>query len=157
MTNDIFEGLNLPQLMELMEPIVLPDAVAWYPQTVGWQIAGLWLITVCLITTGAFIRRHRTNRYRRQALVELKQMSPEQPDLGDQIGTLVKRTAMAAYPRDQVASLTGEEWAGFLVASTSGKTTPTEASLLASAPYTKHGKPERLITAADQWIRAHRA
>ena len=110
--DDQFKGLNLPQLMELMEPIVPPEPVAWYPQTVGWQIAGLWLITVCLIATIAFIRRHRNNRYRREALADLKQMSPAQPDLGDQIGALVKKTAIAAYTRDRVASLTGDDWAG---------------------------------------------
>ena len=38
MTNERFEGLNLPQLMDLMHGLVYPDPVSWMPQTIGWQL-----------------------------------------------------------------------------------------------------------------------
>ena len=62
----------------------------------------------CLVAAGlaaaAIARRHRRNAYRREALREL-----EEADAAD-ISAILKRTALVAFPREQVASLSGAAW-----------------------------------------------
>lgn len=44
-----YEGLNLPQLLDLMHDIVVPDPVSWLPQTAGWLVMTGWLLVVVLL------------------------------------------------------------------------------------------------------------
>ena len=91
-----------------------PPPPSWAPQTIGWYtvfaIAGvlaLWMLV-------HLARKWFANRYRREALRELATVPP------DQFSALLKRTALAAWPREKVASLSGEPWLKFLDESSGG-------------------------------------
>ena len=56
----------------------------------------------------AAVARYRRNAYRREALRQLDAVDP------GGISTVLKRTALAAWPREQVAALTGAAWLAFL-------------------------------------------
>jgi hypothetical protein len=74
------------------------------------------------------------------------------------IAELVKRTALAAYPRDTVASLYGKTWSEFLVASANhDKRVAAGADELASAAWSPDAGGPYLVPAARRWIRVHRA
>lgn len=157
-----YDGLNLPQLLQLMHGIVVPEPVAWLPQTPGWWILLAWLFAL-LCMAGWFVlqRRHR-NRYRREALAELKTIMADEslgPDeSAQQISALLKRTALAVYPRRQVAPLYGEPWAQFLLQSARGDKRVAKASkALAAAAYHPESDGTELVVAARHWIRRHRA
>jgi hypothetical protein len=81
---------------------------AWTPQTIGWYVVfvlfGLLIVWLIFRT----VRHWMRNRYRREALRELAATSP------DQFSTLLKRTALAVWPRERVASLNGKAWLTFL-------------------------------------------
>jgi hypothetical protein len=85
-----------------------PPPPAWTPQTIGWYVlfgmGGLLILWIAI----HFIRRWFADRYRREALRELALLPPEQ------FSALLKRTALAAWPREKVASLSGEAWLQFL-------------------------------------------
>jgi hypothetical protein len=85
-----------------------PPPPAWTPQTAGWYalfiIAGLLAIWAIV----HLVRRWFANRYRREALSELTLLQPSE------FSALLKRTALAAWPRERVASLSGETWLAFL-------------------------------------------
>jgi hypothetical protein len=85
-----------------------PPPPAWTPQTIGWYVlfgmGGLLILWIAI----HFIRRWFADRYRREALGELAVLPPEQ------FSALLKRTALAAWPREKVASLSGEAWLQFL-------------------------------------------
>jgi uncharacterized protein DUF4381 len=85
-----------------------PSPPPWAPQTIGWYVlfvvAGLFLLWLAIHS----IRRWLADRYRREALQELTSLSP------NQFSALLKRTALTAWPREQVASLTGKPWLDFL-------------------------------------------
>jgi hypothetical protein len=85
-----------------------PPPPAWTPQTIGWYVvfAILGLLVLWLVMHS--IRRWHANRYRREALRQLESLSP------DQYSALLKRTALAAWPREKVAALSGESWLNFL-------------------------------------------
>ncbi|NCF72870.1 MAG: DUF4381 family protein [Gammaproteobacteria bacterium] len=157
-----YDGLNLPQLLDLMHGLVMPDAVTGLPITSGWWIVLAWLLAVLTIVVWYGLLRRRRNRYRRAALAALKSIDSE-PELGpfemaQRIALLLKRTALAAYPRSQVASLSGSEWAEFLIASTNeDRQIAQAAERLAGAAYRPDADGRLLSAPARRWIRKHRA
>jgi hypothetical protein len=65
------------------------------------------------------IRQWHANRYRREALVALDRIThgaPTQCDarLATELALLVRRTALAAFPRERIAALAGPAWLAFL-------------------------------------------
>ncbi|MCA0873043.1 DUF4381 domain-containing protein [Seohaeicola saemankumensis] len=142
-------------LVGLLDQLVLPPEpapVSMMPQTGGWLV----LAALALILAGwalwAGIRRYRENAYRRAALAALK-LADDDPAA---IAAILRRTALAAYPRQAVASLSGADWLAFLDrtgGSDSFCSGPGQA--LAEAPYHPVGPVGALTETAALWIRRH--
>ncbi len=109
-----------PASLQNLNDIVLPATVGWWPLATGWYfLIGLSLIGLALLgfrSMRAWVR----DRYRRAALHEL-QLLEDRINRGEerdanlrQIPILLKRAALSAYPRSQVAALTGKDWFHFL-------------------------------------------
>ena len=91
-----------------MHDIVAPDPVTWWPLAPGWWVV-LLALGLALIWLGSRrYRRWKQNAYRRAALRELQSMP------ASELPALVKRVCLATFPREQVASLSGEAWLEFL-------------------------------------------
>jgi hypothetical protein len=106
--------------LEKLHEIFLPNPVSWMPQTIGWYaIFGLLMLVIGWWGYGR-LRRFRANRYRRVALGELEVIERElkQPEKRAkalaEIPVLLKRTSLSAFPRSDVAGLSGEKWLAFL-------------------------------------------
>ncbi|MGI9199764.1 MAG: DUF4381 domain-containing protein [Woeseiaceae bacterium] len=157
-----YEGLQLSQLMDLMHDLVRPEPVVWTPQTIGWAVIVVWALTVVAILLWHSIRRWRRNRYRREALQELKSLQSQQ-DLDEQgvaagIATILKRTALAAYDRPQVADLYGQAWADFLCESAANDAiVRRHAVAISNAAYAKEANGAELFAPVRRWIKVHRA
>ncbi len=156
-----YEGLNLPQLLDLMHDLVPPEPVPLVPQTVGWLIAVVWIIAIVTISGRHGYQAWRRNRYRREALTMLRWIDENSDDnrqVAEQVATLLKRTALAAYPREQVAKLYGAAWAQFLRETASNDPEVGQAAdQLATAAYRPAVDGARLIGPARRWIKVHRA
>ncbi len=156
-----YEGLNLPQLLDLMHDLVRAEPVPLVPQTVGWSIALVWVIAIVAISGWHRYQAWRRDRYRREALTMLARIEESSDDdrqVAEQIATLLKRTALAAYPRDQVANLYGAAWAHFLRETASNDPEVGEAAeQLATAAYRPAVDGAGLIGPARRWIKVHRA
>jgi hypothetical protein len=85
-----------------------PPPPAWTPQTAGWYVLFAIIGLAILWIAVRSVRRWRANAYRRQALRELALLP------SGQFSALLKRTALAAWPREKVSSLSGNEWLEFL-------------------------------------------
>jgi hypothetical protein len=128
--------------LQNLHEIFMPDPVSWMPHTLGWYVVfGLILLVAGWWVYGR-LRRFRKNRYRRLALAELAVIQEElqQPERRAktlaEIPTLLKRTALSAFPRSDVASLTGEKWLAFLDKTMGGKDfTEGEGQLLPDLAY----------------------
>ena len=157
-----YEGLMLPQLLDLMHEIVWPEPVSWMPRTEGWWVVLGWLLAVALLVALTVRRRWRRNRYRREALAGLDAIA-SRPDLAPQesaraVAETVKRAALAAFPRKDVASLHGDAWARFLGDSSGNDRRVCEAAArLAAAAYHPDADGAPLIEPARRWVRRHRA
>jgi hypothetical protein len=157
-----YEGLNLPQLLELMHELVMPAPVSTLPEGPGWWILGSWLALALAILAKALIDRRRRNRYRREAMARLDQIEAGAVDnpaaVAAQVAVLLKQAALAAYPRADIAALYGEDWAQFLNESARNDPAVREASMqLATASYQPGADGLALISPARRWIRVHRA
>ncbi len=111
--------------LDRLHDIVVPAAAPWWPPAPGW----LWLLGILTIVAIAVLARTavrwQRNRYRREALAELTQLENAaelarigDPATGDAVALglseLLKRVALTAYPRADVAALSGPEWFAFL-------------------------------------------
>lgn len=160
-----------PASLDRLQDIIVPPPVPWWPPAPGWYwLMGTLLVIGIVQLLMAFIRWQR-NRYRREALAQWRTQTPL---LGDPnfrvsaitaLATLLKRTALSAFPRAEVASLTGSAWLAFLdrTAAMQGFNSNTGA-LLESAAYGKLsasqlGEKEARDAASlvHQWIRNHQA
>jgi len=157
-----YDGLDLSGLLDLMHGLVMPDPVSLRPETPGWLILSVWLLAVLILAARYLLQRRRLNRYRREALLVLKTIEAESDlcpvESAQRIAALLKRTALAAYPRQQVASLSGEDWAQFLRESANNdRQIAAAAETLATAAYRPDADGRELSAPARRWIRLHRA
>ena len=107
---------SLDRLHDLVAPAPLP---LWPPALAWFFVAALVLLG--LFVAGAHsLRAYQRNHYRREALAALAAARPRlsdpalRSDAVATIGVLLKRTALVAWPRERVASLTGPSWLAFL-------------------------------------------
>jgi Ca-activated chloride channel family protein len=144
--------------------IPLPQEASLWPQTWPLRIAIVLIVALAVWGIWRFVHRYRANRYRREALSELDRMrqTPDAaPDrLAAQLSLLVRRAALAVFPRETVAPLTGTAWLAFLDRSYGGEEFSRGVGRwLVSAPYqqTAPGRDElnALRSLVDRWIRVH--
>ena len=148
--------------------IPLPPEVSLWPQTWTSRIAIALLVTGLIAALWHFIRRWRANRYRREALAELDAIGRrlDASEAGGErlaeLSVLVRRTALAAFPRESVAPLAGPAWLAFLDRSYGAQGfSDGVGRLLANAPY-QRAAPDKaqlrsLAALVRQWIRGHHA
>jgi hypothetical protein len=149
-----------PTSLERLHEVILPVPVPWWPPAPGWIIVCAALVTMLSWWLTRAIRHWLSNSYRREALELLDKVDCS----GAELATLIKRVALSAYPRERVASLTGEEWMAFL--DRTGSTdvfTRGEGCWLASLAYEpklagslSEAEQKGLRMAARNWIIRHR-
>jgi cbb3-type cytochrome oxidase subunit 3 len=102
------EAQEILSLADLQD-IVVPAAPGWWPPAAGlWVLLIIFVLTIIAIGYRVYQNRRR-NRYRQAGLLLLADAATEY-----EVSVVLKRVALAAYPREQVASLYGAEWVSFL-------------------------------------------
>lgn len=137
-----------------LRPLHLPEAVSWWPPAPGW-----WLLTLVVVIAGGGWWWWRRTALRRSALAELRLLSRCQLDdrqLAAGLNRLLRRVALARFPRRQVAPLSGEAWLQFLDSRISGSPfSHGPGRVLATLPYGAGGDIDRtaLLAVVRNWIR----
>ncbi|OBT03765.1 hypothetical protein A9267_19420 [Shewanella sp. UCD-FRSSP16_17] len=102
-----------PALMQL-EDIVLPQQISQWPMAPGyWILAAL----VIGITIAMVVKLKRDKQYhapRKAALDVLNQLDIASPQYATEVNSLLKRTAMSYFPRQDFAKLDGNHWFAWL-------------------------------------------
>jgi hypothetical protein len=152
--------------LQNLNDIVMPEDVSWWPVAHGWYVLAALLIALLVFFAYRAIRQRRRNRYRRLALLELSDIRRKADAAALQkLPVVLKRTALSAWPRGDVAALTGAEWHRFL-----DRTASTElfcsgaGALLDQMAYggaadgsADDSGQDRVLEAAEFWLRHHRA
>jgi Domain of unknown function (DUF4381) len=146
--------------------IPLPREVSLLPQTWPSRIALALLLAAVVAAIWRFAHHRYANRYRREALAELdrirRSQSEARPELLARLTVLLRRTALAAFPREEVASLAGPAWLSFLDRTCGEKEFSRGVGrLLVSAPYQRlppdDAELQSLVGLVRRWIEVHRA
>ena len=142
-----------PASLDRLHDLVVPPPVPWWPPTPGWWIViGFVVVTLVAITVKGFIR-WQAARYRREALALLDDSSIP----SSQWPAILKRCALAAWPRTTVAPLTGTMWEEFFSDSAPKETpAPGTGNRIEDLAFSKHADESGLKDAASGWIRHHR-
>lgn len=150
-----------PVSLDRLHDIVLPEPASWWPLAPAWYALAFLLFIFVVMLTWILVAQWRRNAYRRAGLRELARIEShiDQPDAARSIAELVKRVALTIYPRERVASLTGDKWLSFLDASAKTREFTTGAGRRLEAGYEPgmHTPSAELIRTVRHWIKHHRA
>ena len=157
-------------IMDLRD-IVIPEPVGlWPPAPFVWVLLGAVCLGLALLIW-RWVARWRAGAYRREGLARLSQIEgrllsqgKEAAALAD-LSILLKRVALAAFPRKQVAPLYGEKWLEFLDGTCKDCTFSSGPGQLLSAAtdtrieeITVHSNDgKQLVRLAGVWIKRHQA
>ena len=154
-------SLAHPSLSQLRD-IHLPDPISIWPPAPGWYLAAI-LIIAGFATGYYFLYRYwRNNSARRMALKQLTQLeqryhnNPASNDIVAELSILLRRLALAYFPRNDIAGLQGSAWLDFL--NKTAKTTlfsAASAEILTLGPYQKQSQQnlDEVFIACKQWIK----
>jgi hypothetical protein len=133
-----------PYSLNNLRDIVIPDSPPLWPFATGlWIAIGVVALTIGLIIWRLIIIRKR-NAYRRAGL-QLLHTATSTRD----VSVIMKRVALAAFPREQVASLYGDDWIAFLQ-----ETCPSVS--FAAAGEESASPSGEFVALAKKWIQGHR-
>lgn len=145
-----------------LRDIHLPEAVSWWPPAIGWWLLALLLVVIVLAYFLIRFLRQRASatNYKKMALQAFQQIRKnEQQDpmlLLREISQLLRRIALSYLPRQQVASLTGQQWIEQLnQLSATEVFSQQDAELISQASYRPQVSYSRdeLLERCEQWIR----
>lgn len=151
-----------PNLVDLINKLIEPSEpvpISMMPETGGWLVLGAILGAILGAVAIYGFLRYRAhaarNAYRKAALIALDAAG----DDPKAIAVILRRTALAAFPRAQVASLSGSDWLAFLDRSAGTDDFSRGAGkILATAPYTgANGADPATCKAAKNWVRHHKS
>ncbi|PSJ60477.1 DUF4381 domain-containing protein [Kumtagia ephedrae] len=155
--------------LQKLADIAQPPPVSWMPQTWGWAALAVLVAALLLWALWRWHQYRVRNRYRREAIAELARIearhgAPEgRADAVTEAAALLKRVALAAWPREAVAPLSGRDWVAFLRRTAGGSSFPDEAAaLLDDAEYrwpsnrrVADADEKAFLVAARRWIEGH--
>ncbi|MCW8934719.1 MAG: DUF4381 domain-containing protein [Gammaproteobacteria bacterium] len=148
-----------------LRDIHLPDTVSWWPLAIGWWLLPL-LVLLISFAIYRFIKYKKQNRkiaYKKIALNELKDLrlkyknNDNSVELIRAVSALLRRIALSYLPREDIASLTGQQWTKQLNRLCSQNIFIDEIALqLENAPYKPQSNIDnkKLLATCESWIQA---
>lgn len=151
--SDSDQNLTLVDLIDMLVEVPEPPPVSMLPQTGGWIVLGLLVVALLGWLMWRAARRYRANAYRRAALKALASAGDDPTAISE----ILRRAALAVYPRDAVASLEGEAWLRFLDSTVAGDAfSAGVGKALADGPYRSSPPVAGLGALARRWVHKHR-
>lgn len=156
--------------LDRLHDLVVPQPTSWWPPAPGWYWVLGFLLLAAIVIFVRLVLSWQRNRYRRDALSELKrkQLAFDDPNRRATaiawLAELLKRTALSAWPRETVASLTGSSWLSFLDQSANTKSfSEKHGDLLEAISYNPRAanslsetETRELVRLARHWVKHHR-
>ena len=129
-----------------LRDIFIPEAPSFWPPAPGVWIASGIVVVLLIFAGWRFHAARKRNAYRKAGLKFLQSAKTSHD-----VAVVVKRVALAVFPRERVASLYGNDWVDFLCESCPGH----QFSAMRSSDASSEAS-EELVELARLWIRRHR-
>ncbi|WP_052729825.1 DUF4381 domain-containing protein [Photobacterium halotolerans] len=154
------------QMLKDLTEITLPEAVGWWPQTLGWQILGVLAIAFLFLWVVYRYRLYRFNRYRREALqaiaaIEHSREQSESQSVMSDLFLVLKVTAAHVQPSQ--ASHMDRQFLHYLDTSASlaegfdSQTGQHWLDSLVQPDFTlSDSQIQQLLILANRWVKHHR-
>jgi hypothetical protein len=139
--------------LDRLHDLSLPQEISWWPLAPGWYGLSFVLVLAALIALYRLFIHYRMNAYRRAALQELQRLEDQTA-----IAELLRRTALAVTPRENIAELTGGLWLDWLSSRCSKPMPDSIRDQLVQGVYGHLDKPndiKQLKSYAAYWISNH--
>ena len=139
--------MNDPASLSNLRDIVVPDPPPVWPPAEGVWLLAVVLVALLVMLFTVWRRARAANAYRRAGLGLIDDARTSRD-----LTIALKRVALAAFPRPDVAPLHGADWVGFLESNCArARFGPLDSSL----PETDATREQ--VDLARTWIRHHRA
>jgi hypothetical protein len=152
--------VNPQDPLAALHPLRTPPPVeAWPPAPGWWLLAALCLAAVLALAVLALRswRRRAWLRAARRDLAALRARHADDPAaLTAATNALLKRAALARYPRRDTAALYGSAWLAFLNATAPGQPFIAVPASLPYEPAPAAGDVATFCDAAERWLCAQR-
>lgn len=141
-----------PGSLENLKDIAEPPTVSWWPLAIGWWV----LITISFLAIAWMVyraySRWKANAYRRSALREIQDAVTS-----SEISEILKRTSLVAFPRSEVASLSGQPWCDWLAEKSNISISDAVRKTLREEQFRPaNDQPSgELVDFATNWIQVH--
>ncbi|MEM9280569.1 MAG: DUF4381 domain-containing protein [Verrucomicrobiota bacterium] len=140
-----------PPSLDQLRDIIVPPDISWWPLAPGWWVLILGGVILVTVLAWRGFTRWQRNAYRREALDQLNDATG-----AAEIATLLKRTALTAFERKEVAGLTGEAWCDWLEQTGPDPMTPENRQTLQAGAFVSETEASPgLRTFAIAWIKGH--
>jgi len=157
--------MNTTNPLENLRDIHLPETVSSWPPAPGWWLLALLILSCIGWVIWKLWKNHQQKHLLRLSLASLEKLETDYVEHQDsqrlirQYSSLLKRVALARFPRQKVASLNGSSWLKFLDQSAETSLfNSTAGQLLINAPYQRPGTDitdiDQLTQAIKQWFEA---
>jgi hypothetical protein len=131
--------------LDNLRDIVIPDPPLFWPPAPGvWVALGI-IVVIALFIGWRLHESRKRNAYRKAGLALMDNVRTSYD-----VSVVLKRVALAAFPREQVASLYGDDWVAFL-----HKTCPRSYFSVMVASDAGTPPDAELVELAGTWIRHH--
>ncbi len=155
--------------LDALEPNILPPAIGTWPPAIGWWLLAVVTIVLLAVLLWWLWRWYQKHAYRRHGLRKLRLIKESYQQHNDrqrflqECNHLLKGVALQAYPRQDSAALSGQQWQTFLnrtvdKAGLSKLFTEGGGRYLGIGRYEKSSdiEPDKLYRVVETWIKKHR-
>lgn len=153
--------MNASNVLSQLRDIHLPPPVSIWPLAWGWYV--LLIVLLLLGSCMLYWSYQRWNKLRRRQFIlnELQRLEAnwmdkqQRPETIGELSILLRRVALAIFPRQEVAGLNGDAWLQFLDRTANTQQfTQGEGRVLVTAPYQRQRVvvSEQLFILVREWI-----
>lgn len=147
--------------LDNLHDIIVPEAVGVFPLSPGWYILFILCISILFHFAYKYVKRYKKTLYKREALLELEQITSAEKE--DSIGllSLSKRVAIHVYGRREIAKLSGDSWWDFMQEHSTVKVEQAlrqklEVSLYKDGTTLSHADFNTVADIVKEWIVTHK-
>jgi hypothetical protein len=149
----------IPDLLKQLRDIHYPPAIKIWPLAVGWYVVIAFFLCALVAIFYRRFRQYKRDQLKRMVLKQIEELHEKRgmgKNISEELSKLLKRAALARYPRHEVAGLFGEDWLLFLdKTSTTTDFSKGLGRLLLVYPYqkTQQDLPDPLFHLIQNWVK----